>query len=261
VEIGCTCRNKRGNLSLLKSETIEARAVLFDLFDTLLLIEADKNVGRICLKSVYQFLSANGINVSFKDFKRAYCEARTRLYEGTGRELEEPHYRVRISETLKRLGYEYDPSDPVVSGAAEAYCEEFIRHIHPDEDAYHVLRRLRENGYKIGVVSNFAIPECARKLISLHGLKDFLDVIVISAEINRRKPSPEIFKFALESLGVNGVNAIFIGDTPDIDVRGARYAGMKAILIERKSMDANAGDKPDFTIKRLRELLDLLKIK
>lgn len=236
------------------------RAILFDLFDTLLLVRAGINLGESCLKNVYEFLSANGVRVSYEDFRRAYSEVRSRLYERISVNLEEPHYSLRISEVLKRLGYDCDLKDPLVRGAVNAYSEEFVRHICPDEEASLVLSRLYECGYKIGVISNFSIPECARNLIEKYGLREFLDVIVISAEINRRKPSPEIFNFTLNLLGVSVSESIFVGDTPDVDIRGAKNIGMRTVLIGRKNSNISEEDKPDFTIKRLGELLNLLAI-
>ncbi len=236
------------------------KAVLFDLFDTLLLIRSDDNFAESCLRNIHRFLNMNGINVSFEDFRHTYSKVRKHLYERIHRKLEEPHFTVRISRVLRELGYECDASSPIAKGAADAYCEAFTRYVHPDEDAYFVLRRLRKSGYKIGIVSNFAIPECAHHLITLYGLKNLLDAVVVSAEVNRRKPSPEIFVAALNLLKVDASESIFVGDTPDIDILGAKNIGMKAILIERRKTSFKADVKPDFMIKRLREILGLLKI-
>ncbi|MEM1544126.1 MAG: HAD family hydrolase [Candidatus Bathyarchaeia archaeon] len=233
------------------------KAVLFDLFDTLLLIK-DSNISENCLKNIHRFLVSNGVNVSYEDFMRAYSDVRKSLYDRISKRLEEPHFKIRITDTLRRLGYNCNIEAPIVKGATEAYSEEFARHVYSDEEAHHTLCRLRERGYKIGVISNFAIPECAHKLISDYGLKDLLDVTVISAEVNRRKPSPEIYNFALGLLGINAEEAVFVGDTPDIDIRGAKAVGMKTILILRREMEISAEDKPDFVIKRLSDLLNLL---
>lgn len=242
-----------------KSGSARPRAILFDLFDTLLLIRTGVDFNEKCLLNVHKFLRDSGINLSLGDFMRMYFEVRKQLYERINKTLEEPHFSVRISEMLKRLGYDYDASTPIARGAAEAYSEEFVHFVYPDEETVPVLRSLRDGGYKIGVVSNFAIPECVHKLLDMHGLKDFLDVVVISAEVNKRKPSPEIFALALDALGVEASLSFFVGDTPDVDIRGARKAGMKTVLIERRSACiTNPDDEPDFKIKSLGELLVIL---
>lgn len=241
---------------------IHVKAALFDLFDTLLLIEQDEGFGKIneeCLRNVWKFLNENGVNVSYRDFMQIYLEVRNQLYERIHKSFEEPHFAFRVSQTLAKLGYDYAPTSPIAMGAANAYSEEFMRHVRPDEDAAFVLQSLLKHGYKTGVISNFAIPECAHKLLLLHGLKDLLDVVVISAEVNRRKPSPEIFFVALNALGVKASDSVFVGDTPDIDIRGAKKVGMKTILIQRKNASKiDAEDMPDFKVNSLREILEIL---
>ncbi|MEM2320977.1 MAG: HAD family hydrolase [Candidatus Bathyarchaeia archaeon] len=237
------------------------KAVLFDLFDTLLLVERVDDLGERCIKNVYHFLARSGINVSFNAFMKAYSEVRKQIYERVDKYFEEPHFSVRILQTLMKLGYEYSNYIVTIAkGAAEAYMEELARHVYLDEEAIPVLQSLHESGYKTGVISNFSIPEGARKLIAEYGLKNFLDVIVISGEINRRKPCSEIFTTALNSLKVKSSEAVFVGDTPDTDIRGAKKVGIKTVLINRWNIDiSSAEDKPNFIIRSLKEILDLLR--
>lgn len=241
----------------MKLKNIEA--VLFDLFDTLLLIKkVDEDIGEKCVRNVYAFLSNNGISVSYEVFRKSYSEVRKQIYEREGADLEEPHFCIRIAKTLQNIGFDYDVNSPLVRGAAEAYMEELSRYVYLDAEAIPLLQKIRSRGYKTGVVSNFSIPEGARKLINMYGIRDFLDTIVISGEINRRKPSPEIFIQALNNLGVDASRAVFIGDTPDIDIEGARKVGMKTILIKRRGEKRADESKPDFIVSSLKEILELL---
>lgn len=245
----------------MKLRNIEA--VLFDLFDTLLLIEkTDEDIGEKCMRNVYDFLSKNGVKISYEVFRKSYSEVRKQIYERPGAEFDEPHFCTRISKTLQELGYNHDANSPLVRGAAEAYMEEFARHVRLDADAIPLLRKLRDSGYKTGIISNFSIPEGARKLIATHGLENFFHAILISGEINRRKPSPEIFIRALNNLKVEALKAVFIGDTPSIDIEGAKRVGMKTILIRRKDAKINALEsKPDFIVNSLKEILEILQNK
>jgi len=102
-------------------------------------------------------------------------------------------------------------------------------------------------------VSNFAIPECLSKLLEKHGLDIFFDVVVVSGAVNKRKPSSEIFQKALEKLGVDASEAVFVGDTVDADIQGAKSVGMKTIYIERRAQEVEHAC-PDQTIRSLNEL-------
>jgi putative hydrolase of the HAD superfamily len=237
---------------------MHVEAVLFDLFDTLLLLESGEVYYTPSLKKLYEFLTRNGVRVDFEDFKRVYFEIRDRFYLESRQTLEEPHFNVRVSQTLQRFGYNLDVCDPIVTGATMAFADEFIRYVHLDNEAIKVLQTLKGK-YKLGVVSNFAIPECGLKLLSKFGLKGFFDAVVISGEVNRRKPSAEIFEKALKALNVDASQTIFVGDMLDLDIKGPKNVGMKTVLIQRRPLEAVSDANPDWIIKRLDELLPLLK--
>ncbi|MGB8780452.1 MAG: HAD family hydrolase [Candidatus Bathyarchaeia archaeon] len=249
---------------------MRVEAVLFDLFNTLVLLENDDAFYMPSLKRLHNFLVNNEIDISFEDFVRVYFEVRDRLYEETSESLEDPHFNIRVSRTLEKFGHRLGVSHPTVVGATGAFCEEFMKYARPDDDVLYVLERLHKK-YKLGIVSNFSIPECASRLLEKFGMNGFFDAVVISGAINKRKPSPEIYERALSTLDIEADRAVFVGDTPGIDIRGAKTVGLKAVLIERQQSprdslslsyelpEAHEKVLPDGVIKGLRELLDLLE--
>ena len=96
---------------------------------------------------------------------------------------------------LKRNTINHNQGKIVEFRSHRDFAEEFTSYVKTDKEAVPTLEKLKGK-YKLGIVSNFALPECARKLLERFQLKGFFDVIVISAEVNKRKPSPEIFKKA-----------------------------------------------------------------
>jgi putative hydrolase of the HAD superfamily len=234
------------------------QAVLFDMFDTLMLIEKNHAFYSPSLKKAHQVLVNNGVNVKYTVFRDAYIKARDALYVEANERLEEPHFNLRIAQALQRLGYSFDFNSKVVAGATNAFCEGFMKYVRMDENAKSALEKLHEK-YKLGIVSNFAIPECVDKLLEKHGLNKLFDVVVVSATVNKRKPSPEIFHKALEKLGVTAENSVFVGDTADADILGAKAAGMKTIFIERRVQEETEQACPDQTIKSLSELTEAIE--
>jgi HAD superfamily hydrolase (TIGR01509 family) len=211
------------------------------------------------------------VRIAFSDFKRVYFEVRDKLYVAAEKNLEEPHFSVRISQTLQRFGYDFRVDDPVVVDAAEAFCNEFMRYMRVDDDAIQVLKKLRGR-YKLGMISNFALPECVPRILEKYGLKGLFEVVIVSGSINKRKPSPEIFERALKCLGVSASRAVFVGDMPALDVKGARNVGMRSVLIKREAIppddsislvynppEEEAKVEPDNVIESLTELLNLLE--
>lgn len=236
---------------------MRVEAVLFDLFDTLLLLEPAEVYYEPCLRRLHESLVKNGIEVAFEDFSRVYFEVRDKYYSESRQSLEEPHFNVRVAQTLQKLGFNLDVSNPIVSRATGAFADEFMRYVSIDDDAISVLQKLCGK-YKLGLVSNFDIPECGRQLLDRFGLSKFFDLTVISGEVNQRKPSPKIFERALDALNVHPSKAVFIGDMLDLDIIGPKKVGMKTILIERRPMRDHAEVKPDEVVKSLTELLNIL---
>jgi len=249
----CISVLRLGRFYAVGNKLMQIKAVLFDMFDTLMLIEKNHEFYGYSLKKTHKFLVKNGIKVSFTDFKDAYVKARDALYVEADANLEEPHFNARISNALGRLGFSVDAQSGIVAGATNAFCEGFMEYVRIDEHAAEVLRKL-QGKYKLGIVSNFAIPECVVKLLETHGLDKFFDAVVVSGAVNKRKPSPEIFQQALEKLGVDAAETVFVGDTVDADIKGAKDMGMKTIFIERRAQKEAEQICPDQTIKSLTEL-------
>jgi putative hydrolase of the HAD superfamily len=250
---------------------MHVEAVLFDLFNTLIMIQPDNVFYIPSLEKLYTSLARNGVNASFENFKRAYFEVRDNIYANSEKSLEEPHFNVRVSQTLQKLGYNHDASHPIVTQASKAFADEMAGYMSLDPDARTLLQKLHRK-YRLGVVSNFALPEFARELLERYRVKQFFDVILISGEVNRRKPSPEIYQRALKALNVDASHVVFVGDTPSMDVKGPKKAGMKAVLIERKTQttvnsealvytppDDGTKVEPDKIIKRLAALPAVLQ--
>lgn len=113
------------------------------------------------------------------------------------------------------------------------------------------LDRLRGAGLKTGIVSNS--EGGIGNLLAQVGLASRFDVILDSHFEGVAKPDPEIFRRALERLGVRADEAIYAGDVPGVDVEGARAAGLRAVLVDPRD------DYPDRTdVARVRSVEELV---
>jgi putative hydrolase of the HAD superfamily len=82
------------------------------------------------------------------------------------------------------------------------------------------------------------------------------DTLLISDAEGIAKPDAKIFHRALERLDVRPAQAAYVGDNPDVDMAGARAAGMRAIW-RRDPQRAGTVDA-DAVIEELDDLLTLL---
>jgi HAD superfamily hydrolase (TIGR01549 family) len=125
-----------------------------------------------------------------------------------------------------------------------------------------VLETLRKAGFTLGIVTN-GYTELQRLKLNHHGLCGLVDFTIVSEEAGAHKPDPRIFEIALTHAKSPAAACLFVGDMLDTDIKGARNAGMKSVLIDIGGKWDGLRTKPEgveanWTIKRLSELLPLL---
>ncbi len=123
------------------------------------------------------------------------------------------------------------------------------------------LKRLAAGGRKVGIVSNAdgTIEEQLRRNEICQvgeGLGVPVLAIVDSHVVGIAKPAAEIFRHALEPLGVSPDEAMYVGDTVRYDVRGARAAGLRPVHFDPFSLCLEREDHAH--VKRLGEVEPLL---
>jgi putative hydrolase of the HAD superfamily len=122
-------------------------------------------------------------------------------------------------------------------------------------DAAQTLSSLRASGLKLGLITNGSVRMQSTKLAYL-ALSPLFDTILISDAEGISKPKRQIFDRALERLNVNPAHAVFVGDHPEVDVAGARAAGIRAIW--RRDPSVSRVVEADALIEELADLLTLL---
>lgn len=149
-----------------------------------------------------------------------------------------------------------DPELSRVQELVELEAALLAEHVILYADSLPTLRRLRSVGFQTGVVSNCSAS--TRPVVDRMGLEEEADVVVLSCEVGAFKPSPAIFRTALEVLGVAPEVSMFVDDRRDY-LDGAAELGMRTVQIVRADAFGEAttgGDHPQ--VRDLQQLLDLL---
>jgi HAD superfamily hydrolase (TIGR01549 family) len=111
------------------------------------------------------------------------------------------------------------------------------------------LERVHGTGVRLGVVSNS--DGRLRQLLDAADLTRWFDLVVDSHDVGFEKPDPRLFHFVVERLGVEPARAVHVGDLYQVDVVGARAAGLGAVLLDPASLYV------DIDCPRVASLLDL----
>ena len=97
-----------------------------------------------------------------------------------------------------------------------------------------VLESLKTRGYRLGVVSNWSWN--LRDRVAQVGLEVHFEVVWASAYAGCNKPHPDIFHQALARMALPEIppdRVLYVGDSYDHDVVGARKAGLDVVLLDR----------------------------
>jgi putative hydrolase of the HAD superfamily len=122
------------------------------------------------------------------------------------------------------------------------------------DDVIPALDGLKKRGLTIGLISN--IEQNMTAALEKLGLAARLDIVVTSQDAGFTKPQPEIFQYALNKSGVKPTDAVYVGDQYQVDMVGAKSAGIQGVLIDRDDYYKEQLDCPK--IKTLGEIVNYL---
>jgi putative hydrolase of the HAD superfamily len=134
---------------------------------------------------------------------------------------------ARVSDIFAAAGLVHD------EGLLTAYREFWEPHTVTDPDVPELFRRLREDGLKVGVLSNTVWPRGWHEaFFARDGVLELLDGAVYTSEVPWTKPSPHAFLAAMAAVGVaDPTRCVFVGDRLFDDVWGAGQVGMRTIHV------------------------------
>lgn len=238
---------------------LTVKAVVSDFIGTLATVE-DYSYEK-SEEKLYQSLCKAGFGVGRSGFVEAYEKAHQKYRIIRYQELVEITNAVWISEALNMLGLKTTPKDENVCMAVSLFFEDYIRSLKLRPHATTVLERLSPR-FALGLVSNFTYAAVVHAGLEKLGIRNYFRTVLVSHDFGWRKPSLRVFREILQRLGVAGEETVYVGDSPDEDIKGAQSVGMKTIFIPSQFYSLadleGAAVHPDFTIRDLDELLKIL---
>jgi len=231
------------------------RAVLFDWGDTLMRFEFDAELVEAGHRAGIEALERDD-DLDTDALTAHFREHYLPLFWVPGT-LEEIEYPGLIRELLGHFGV--DVSDDELARFLEAEHAAWEPSRTLGAATHALLEALRSRGLKLGLVSNAFDPGwLLHRDLEQMGIADRIDFAVFSSELGKRKPHPEIFEHALDVLGVEAREAMFVGDRLFEDVRGSNEAGMTSVQALWFRADENdEGGEPDHEAFTQMDVLNL----
>jgi putative hydrolase of the HAD superfamily len=243
------------------------RAVLFDLFGTVALFDRNQlplfewngQTSRSTMGRLRLIYEEKAPDVPFDQFFAALSEVSHELGDERGRSMREISSLQRFSQALLRAGF---ASAPTTRKLAEelslAHMTILARATLVPITHADFLRRVRRQ-YLTALVSNFDHGPTARGVLRSGGVDEHFHQILVSEEHGWRKPHPRIFSDALATLEARPEEALFVGDSPQDDIVGAKAAGMDVAWVNASGVSLPENiPEPDYIIGAIPDLQAIL---
>ncbi|MBI4416241.1 MAG: HAD-IA family hydrolase [Euryarchaeota archaeon] len=228
------------------------RAVLFDFGGTLLDTATDDEAHR---RAFAWFAETWGLPVDREALWRQHIEFMAPYWNGqpdAWRPLRDLT-RQSFERLLRRYGRE--PTDEAWDRFWRRYLDAHTEVLRPYPDAAECLNRLAARGLHLGVLSDVDI-DFMDFALGIIGFRSRFDSITTSEEVGVGKPNPKAFRLALQKAGCRPGEAVYVGDSPVRDVRGAKALGMRAIHLARTGEPAPEADR---AVRSLREVAAIVE--
>ena len=164
-----------------------------------------------------------------------------------------------IADLFDAAGLDHDPD------LLRAYYEFWEPHTLTDPDVAPLFAALREQGIRVGVLSNTIWPRAWHEgFFRRDGVLDLIDGDVYTSEVPWTKPSPRAFRAALDAVGATDpARCVYVGDRLFDDVYGAQRAGLRAIHVPHSTIPVEqlgpTEGEPDAVVDRLRDVADVVR--
>jgi len=230
------------------------KAVFFDLYHTLVHYEPSQE------ELEARALQSFGINVTAEALHRPILAANEFIYQ----EIARRPLSQRSKEEVMALYAQYQRTVLKEAGIKEdeklalrllGMMQQAKMKLVLFDDVAPALDDLKKRRLTLGLISN--IERNMTATLKELGLSSKLDIVVTSQDSGFTKPQPEIFQYALRQAGVRPAEAIYVGDQYQVDILGARGAGMKGVLLDRGDYYQDITDCP--RIQNLSQMSDYLK--
>ena len=232
-------------------------AILFDMNGTLRRREPDEPTQRAALKRMLDLLR-------IKDPPNGFWEELGSRYKSYGQWAQENLLQISEKDIWTRWLLPDIPCEqiePVAAALTLAWSERKGRMV-PKPEAEETLLKLKELGYRLGVISNSVSTLDIPHSLETFGWKNLFEVVTLSSAVKCRKPAPEIFWEATSTMKIEPAHCAYIGNRISRDVVGCKRAGFAmGIIIEppgqRRADEQDQTIQPDAVIHSLNELLNI----
>ena len=185
-------------------------------------------------------LASHGVSVPAEALARAEPRARKQLDDRRtiGATTDASRGWLFFDLILEQAGFARSPATAAALNELHAYHRQYNLWELVPPGVRPALTALRERGLRLVVVSN--ANGTLRAHMERIGLASCVDLVIDSCDEGVEKPDPKLFQIALSRAGAIADTTIHVGDLYQVDVVGARAAGLRAVLLDETGLHPDA---------------------
>lgn len=208
------------------------RGAIFDLGMTLIQFTGEWNVVLDdSWQSLAEYLLSEGYTLNKKRFIVASRELfESRLYERAVDHIEQPTSEI-FQQVMNQFGHS-DLSSDVIERAMECFYSVSEEHWEPKQGVNEVLNKLKQDGLRLGLISNAGDVPNVRRLLDKGKIAHYFNPLLVSAAEGIRKPHVELFQKVQQAWEMPADQIVMIGDNLMEDILGAQRAGIHQIWLK-----------------------------
>ena len=214
------------------------------------------------------YMEQNGMEL-FPDFWEQIISARRFAQEKSDEESEEHIANDTMSFLLQFCGYPASKMDSeVLSTSVDLFYAPEMQAWTLFEGVWASLNRLRQLDVNLAIVANHPCERIFQRTVDYLELREMFDVVLCSASVEWRKPSPEIFNPILERWKLQPYEVAVVGDSLGHDIKGGMELGTMTMFCDLGTTDNQTAHnnqqlarriRPDATLKDWCGFMDLVQ--
>lgn len=232
-----------------------AKAVIFDYIGTL--VNCSNYTMEASREKLHTELENEGFDVAKDRFLAAYIQAHEKYRIIRYEQLREVTNAVWVAEALCNLGFKVTADDYRIKAALSVFFKDFIDTLKLRTGAKKLIKQAAQQ-CKVALISNFTHAPVIYSSLRHVGMDTLFNAIVVSEENGWRKPSSRIFQDALNRLQIKANEAVYVGDSPIEDIKGAKEAGLKTVFVPSQFYTLkdllDSQQKPDYIARDLKSI-------
>jgi FMN phosphatase YigB (HAD superfamily) len=239
----------------LKAVTLDLWGTILNLHDPMAKIERRREM-------LLAAICEAGHECSLEQLRAGFRAAARVIERGIADDRRDVGPPGRWLELMRQLGY---PTESVPFSAVEAAYEDLTLEFLPDlmDGVADAIDRLAGK-YKLGLICNtgYTGGRVLKQVLERHDLARYFGILTFSNEFGWLKPDPRIFHHTLEHLGASPGEAVHVGDMEELDIDGARAAGLySARYLPEGDNDGAITSDADLIFFDWAEFYDLIEAK